>query len=48
MKLVEVTDVNPANVVDVPPNEILVEPTVTELFVSAPFGILVSPAPDPL
>ena len=48
VNVVEVTDVNPANVVDVPPRAIFVEPTVTELFVNAPFGMLVNEAPEPL
>jgi len=38
-KVVDVTDVRPANVVTVAPSATLVEPIVTLLFVSAPFGI---------
>ena len=40
-KVVDVTEVKPANVVDDEPKLIVVEPTVTEEFASAPFGILV-------
>ena len=43
-----VTNVNPVIVAAVPPSEIAVEPTVTELFVNAAFGIAVNPVPiDP-
>ena len=45
--VVDVTELNPASVVPVPPNAIFVKPIVIELFVNAPFGILVNPAPDP-
>lgn len=38
--VVEVTDVRPANVVEVEPNAILVDPTVTELFNNFAFAIL--------
>lgn len=43
--VVDVTEVNPANVVAVAPNEMLVEPTVTELFVRPAFGIPVKFVP---
>lgn len=39
--------VSPATVAAVPPRDTEVEPIVTEELVSAPFGMLVSPAPDP-
>jgi len=45
--VVDVTEVKPANVVDVEPNGNDVEPTVIELFVNAPLGTLVRPAPEP-
>ena len=41
----EETLVRPASVVLVPPNAIFVDPTVIELYVSAPFGILVKFVP---
>ena len=47
-KVVEVTEVSPARVVAVEPKEMLVEPIVTLEFVSAPLGILVKLAPEPL
>ena len=43
--VVDVTDANPANVVTVAPNETAVEPIVTWLFVSPPFGIPVKLVP---
>lgn len=43
---VDVTDAKPATVVVVDPSEILVDPSVNELFVKAPFGIPVMLAPD--
>ena len=45
--VVDVTELNPANVVTVAPSATAVEPIVTELFVNALFGILVNDAPDP-
>jgi len=48
LKPVDVTDTSPAIVVADAPNEIDVVPTVTALFVNAPFGILVNDAPEPL
>ena len=48
IKLVAVTEVNPANVVEVPPSAIEVLPMVTELLVNAPLGIFVKDAPEPL
>ena len=48
IKLVAVTEVSPANVVEVPPKAIFVLPIVTELFVNAPLGIFVKDAPEPL
>jgi hypothetical protein len=45
---VTVTDVNPAKVEAVPPNEMLVDPIVTDEFVSAELGMLVSVLVDPL
>ena len=42
---VDVTDTNPAIVVCAAPSEIAVVPTVTELFVSPPFGIPVKFVP---
>jgi len=44
---VEVTEVKPANVVTVLPKLTAVDPIVTLLLVSAPFGIFVKPAPEP-
>ena len=41
-------DVSPANVVAVPPKDTLVEPIVTDEFVSALLGILVSVLVEPL
>jgi hypothetical protein len=46
-KVVDVTEVRPANVVDDEPNEIAVVPTVMLEFVRAELGILVKPAPEP-
>lgn len=46
-KVVDVTDVSPARVVDEDPSEIAVDPTVIDEFVNAPLGMLVSPAPEP-
>jgi hypothetical protein len=43
VKVVEETDVRPAKVVDVAPNAILVEPTVTELFAKLVLGIAAKP-----
>jgi hypothetical protein len=48
VKLVDVTLLNPAIVVAVAPNAILVEPIVRLELVKAPFGIFVRFAPDPL
>jgi len=47
-KVVDVTDVNPAIVVAVPPKLMAVDPTVTLELVKALLGIDVKPAPDPL
>ena len=47
-KVVDVTEVNPAKVVDEPPKLIAVVPTVILELVNALFGIEVNPAPDPL
>jgi hypothetical protein len=44
VKFVEVTFVSPANVVDVPPNDIAVEPTVTLLF--ARLALVIPAVPD--
>ena len=44
---VEVTDVNPASVVDEFPKLIAVDPIVRLLFVKELFGIPVKPAPEP-
>jgi hypothetical protein len=44
---VDVTDVNPARVIDEPPRIIFVVPIVILLSISAVFGIFVKPAPDP-
>src|SRR5271157_5712736 len=44
-KVVDVTEVRPANVVTVAPSATLVEPIVTLLFVSAPFGMPVKLVP---
>jgi len=46
--VVDVTKVNPANVVDDAPNAIAVVPTVILELVNAELGILVNPAPEPL
>jgi hypothetical protein len=46
--VVLVTDVRPANVVDVAPRAIEVDPTVTLELLRAELGIDVKPAPDPL
>ena len=46
--VVEVTEVNPAMVVAVPPNEIVVEPMVTLELTNALLGMLVRLAPEPL
>jgi hypothetical protein len=46
-KVVDVTEVNPAMVVTVPPSDTAVDPMVTELFVNAAFGMAVSEAPEP-
>ena len=46
--VVDVTEVRPANVVEVPPKLIAVEPTVTLELVKAELGIDVKPAPEPL
>ena len=46
--VVDVTDVNPAIVVAVPPKLIAVEPTVIDELFSAELGMDVNPAPDPL
>ena len=43
VKVVEATEVRPAKVVDVPPNEIAVEPIVTDEFANELFGILERP-----
>ena len=45
VNVVAVTDVNPASVVAVAPSEMLVDRTVIELLVSAPFGILLKFVP---
>ena len=47
-KVVDVTEVKPANVVTVAPNATEVEPIVTLELVNAEFGILVKLAPEPL
>ena len=47
VKPVEVTDVNPASVVDEFPKLIAVDPIVRLLFVKELFGIPVKPAPEP-
>ena len=47
VKVVLETDVNPDRVEALAPKAMLVLPTVIVLFVSAPFGMLVNPAPDP-
>ena len=47
-KVVDVTEVRPANVVTVAPKATEVEPIVTLEFVSAALGILVRLAPEPL
>jgi hypothetical protein len=47
VNVVAATDVRPARVVEVAPKAIEVEPIVTVLFVSAPFGIAVNEAPEP-
>ena len=46
--VVDVTEVRPAKVVDVPPKLMAVDPTVMLEFVRAELGILVKPAPEPL
>jgi len=47
-KVVEVTEVRPANVVTVAPKATEVEPIVTLEFTNAAFGMLVNEAPEPL
>ena len=47
-KLVDVTELRPARVVAVEPNEMLVEPIVTELLVNEPLPMLVSVFVAPL
>ena len=47
-KVVDVTEVKPAKVVAVPPNDIVVDPTVTLELTNAPLGMLVRLAPQPL
>ena len=47
-KVVLVTEVKPAIVVAVPPKLTEVEPIVIDEFVSAPLGMLVRDAPEPL
>lgn len=47
-KVVDVTEVRPAKVVDDAPNEIVVEPMVTLELTNAPLGMLVRLAPEPL
>ena len=47
-KVVDVTEVKPANVVTVAPKATLVEPMVTLELTKAAFGMLVNEAPDPL
>ena len=46
-KVVEVTELRPAKVVEVPPKLIAVDPIVTLEFVRAELGIEVRPAPEP-
>ena len=47
-KVVDVTEVKPANVVTVAPKATAVEPIVTLEFTKAAFGMLVNEAPEPL
>ena len=47
-KVVEVTEVNPAMVVAVPPRESVVDPIVTLELTNALLGMLVRLAPEPL
>jgi hypothetical protein len=47
-KVVDVTEVNPAKVVDDAPKAIVVEPMVTLELTRAAFGMLVRFAPEPL
>lgn len=47
-KVVDVTEVRPANVVTVAPKATEVEPIVTLELTKAAFGMLVNEAPDPL
>jgi hypothetical protein len=47
-KVVDVTLVKPANVVELAPREIAVVPTVIEELLSAELGMLVKDAPEPL
>ena len=47
-KVVEVTEVRPAKVVDDAPKAIVVEPIVTLELTRAAFGMLVKAAPEPL
>ncbi len=44
----DVTEVNPARVVELDPSEIAVVPTVTCELTSAVLGMLVRPAPEPV
>ena len=46
-KLVDVTELRPAKVVEVPPKLIAVDPIVTLELVRAELGIEVKPAPEP-
>ena len=46
-KVVDVTEVRPAKVVEVPPKLIAVDPIVTLELVKAELGIEVKPAPEP-
>ena len=47
-KVVDVTEVRPANVVTVAPNATAVDPMVTLEFTKPAFGMLVKAAPEPL